>query len=119
MLDLMLSLGWIGLIVSVLSLKKKKLFPEEMALAERKSAVRVAPLFWGGFCLGLISRALVRPGQPQWIYLAGAVCGMAALGLFLLAGSKLAFKRGRSWWWGLLGSVGPIGLLVILLLGQR
>jgi hypothetical protein len=119
MLDIVLAVVWAGVVLGFLYAKREKYFPSDAPLPERQAKNPVPNLFWSAFILGMVARFLVRQQEPAVLILAGASLSLAAETLFIVAGCRMAYKRGRPWPLGALGFVGPIGLLVIYLIGKK
>jgi len=82
-------------------------------LAEYKRTTNI------GVGLGLIGsivgRMLIQSGSP----LPGAFIALAGLGVFIWGCSQYAKAKGHSPWWGALGILSLIGLLVLFFLPDR
>lgn len=121
MVDVVLTVFWMAIVAVFFYVKRDKYFPLEVPVADRKEVNPVRQMFWTAFGLGAIARFLDQQNAAGNVPLAclTAVLGLCAATMFLFAGIRMAYKRGRSRALGILGGLGPIGFLIIYWVGYK
>jgi len=73
---------------------------------------------WGGFLLFALGFLVTGKDSSGYLFFGKAIM-LCSYALFICGCFMYARGKGRSWYWGILGVLGPLGLLVLYCLMDR
>ena len=73
---------------------------------------------WGGFLLFTLGFLVMSKHEAGYIFFGNTIMS-GSYALFICGCFMYARGKGRSWYWGVLGLLGPLGLLVLYCLMDK